>query len=79
MTGLHRKKAEFTEQYLRPLLIATGIDICEVEYKADENEDGFLYNERVVVTFVSGYQIEANVGMDSFLAMAKDTLKVMPL
>lgn len=79
MNKTYQQKANFTEKYLKPLLMAVDEEVTEVAYRAEENERGYLYNELVVVTMRNGYTIEANVNMDSLLAMAKDTLKEMPL
>ncbi|MEG0913497.1 MAG: hypothetical protein RSG53_07800 [Oscillospiraceae bacterium] len=79
MNVIYKQKANFTENYLQPLLRAVDQEVEEVGYAAEEDDKGYLYNELVIITFQNGYTIEVNVHMDSLLAMAKDALREMPL
>ena len=68
------QKREFVRQHLKPLLLATGSYIEDVEYVGDVNEKGWQ-NEVVIITLKGDDKRIAYVTHDSLLAIVKDVAR----
>lgn len=61
-------KAEFVEKYLKPLLIATNVEVIDAVYEKQG------YEEIVRITFLGGGTRVKNVSYDSLIALSRDVL-----
>lgn len=77
MSDLAERKARFTSELLQPLVKATDPAIESVVYTAQQSEAGPWIIELVTIHYRNGYSRPVDVGADSFLAMARDVLRVL--
>ena len=62
-------KAEFVEKYLKPLLIASNVEVVDAVYEKRG------YEEVVIITFWGGGTHVKNVTADSLIALSRDVMK----
>lgn len=67
-----QRRERFVEKYLKPLIVAMGLDIINVIYRTDGE-----YNESVTLFYESGYTVVKDVTADSLLALVRDVIKLL--